>query len=421
MFGYPFRREVVGWLPALALVALASAWLRSGITFDWYPEWRVSGDTTSVFSVVLGLALDAAWWVVLFKLAVEALVDAAEGRSVDGGGTHASDAQAVHQGVFWLGGVIAAYALLLAGGPVLLGVVALPLLAALPAALMLLTIDDHWLGALNPVAWRELAMRLGGDYVTLLVRVAALALLAAFALVVVAPALPHLLAVPLARVVLLYAFLAGYRGLGEAIFAHREQLDLPPVGGPPPHPAAAEEAAILADAQACVDADDAAGAAALLARRIRGRGAARPVHDRYRALLAQLGDRDGLLQHGREYIAVLLTLKEPRAAMALYRDCLALAPDFALDGPDEWSALLAHADASGQSQLAVALAEGFLARFPRDRDRQATALVAARLMAGRLGREEEARALLDRMLAEAPDHPLAADLVAAKLALGRTI
>jgi uncharacterized protein HemY len=40
-------------------------------------------------------------------------------------------------------------------------------------------------------------------------------------------------------------------------------------------------------------------------------------------------------------------------------------------------------------------------------------------MAGRLGREEEARALLDRMLEEAPDHPLAADLAAAKLALGR--
>jgi tetratricopeptide (TPR) repeat protein len=105
--------------------------------------------------------------------------------------------------------------------------------------------------------------------------------------------------------------------------------------------------------------------------------------------------------------------------MALYRDCLALAPDFTLDGPDEWSALLAHADASGQSQLAVSLAEGFLARFPRDRDRQATALVAARLMAGRLGREDEARALLDRMISEAPDHPLAADLAAAKLALGR--
>ncbi len=119
----------------------------------------------------------------------------------------------------------------------------------------------------------------------------------------------------------------------------------------------------------------------------------------------------------RFYIAVLLQLGTPAPALALLHESLAIDPAFEVVEPEELSRLVAAADAGGQSRLAVSLAEQFLRRFPRDRDRQANGLVAARLMCARLGREADAVALLDALLREAPEHALAPALQQARDAI----
>ena len=62
-----------------------------------------------------------------------------------------------------------------------------------------------------------------------------------------------------------------------------------------------------------------------------------------------------------------------------------------------------------QSQLAVALAEEFARRFPRDRDLVLNGLTAAKLM-DRLDRDDEARRLLTDLLARFPEHELRPEL-----------
>ena len=67
----------------------------------------------------------------------------------------------------------------------------------------------------------------------------------------------------------------------------------------------------------------------------------------------------------------------------------------------------------GHSAIAVQLAEGFGARFPKSEDIVRNGLVAARLMRERLGREADARALLQALDRAHPDHPLAGEVRAA--------
>ena len=81
-------------------------------------------------------------------------------------------------------------------------------------------------------------------------------------------------------------------------------------------------------------AEDPAAAAARLLPVLRGRGGSAPVHARYRELLLAAGDRDALLAHDREYVAVLLALGQPRQALSLYLSARALDPGFELEGPE---------------------------------------------------------------------------------------
>ena len=163
--------------------------------------------------------------------------------------------------------------------------------------------------------------------------------------------------------------------------------------------------------------DAVAGDLARFDQLIRGRGASAPVHARYRELLSGLGDEQGLLRHAHGYVAVLLGLGKEREAMALYLASRTMYGEFELEEPQKLSDLIAIAARNQQSKLAVALAEEFARRFPRDRDLVLNGLTAARLM-DRLDRDEEARRLLTDLLARFPEHELRPELETALHAIG---
>ena len=64
---------------------------------------------------------------------------------------------------------------------------------------------------------------------------------------------------------------------------------------------------------------------------------------------------------------------------------------------------------TGQSQLAVALAEGFEQRFPDSPELPQVVLTAATLQSERLGQDEPARQRLQALLGRHPDHALAGE------------
>jgi len=113
-----------------------------------------------------------------------------------------------------------------------------------------------------------------------------------------------------------------------------------------------------------------------------------------------------LERNTRHYIAALLVHGKDHAAMDVAREAFARDPGFALDKPDDVTRLGAAAAAAGQSQLALSLLGGFHKRFRNHADIARNYLLAAKIMAERMNREMQARALLQQIKVVLPNDPL---------------
>lgn len=410
--GFPLQGEGLGVLVGCAAARLLSHALGSSIDIQWLPNLSVQGDSSGVFAVVLGGLLDLAILMLVLKVAVEALLNTAHDRIGDGkpGGVSATDSQSIGQILLLIVFGLPIYLFALWGN-LALGVLAVVVGGAvLPAAIILHAVDENFLHALNPRAWWELLSRLGASYFAMLWSLLLLLLVVLAAQMLLRNLLPGWLNAPLSSFIGFYALIVGYHVMGRVIVQGHDALGLdltPPIVRP--KLANAEEDEVMHSADHLVANDETLAAADLLQSLISRRGSSAPIHQRYRELLQILGDGDRLNQHGREYISILLALGQTKQAAALWTESRSRDPSFQLDVPEHISALVAHAAATGQSQMAVDLAAGFNTRFPKDPDVPRNLLTAARLMAERFGRAEEARHLLEGLQEKYPEHPLAPD------------
>lgn len=354
---------------------------------------------------LLGLAFEVIFWVMGFKLAVEALVNTAHGRIEPLGHSDlaATDGEAVQQIVlqvlvsvsllavaFWLGPVPA---LVMLGLAVLL----------MPAAIILLAIDRSLPGALNPLSWGALIGRLGADYFGAVAVLAVLVVVSAVAQAVFVRFLPYDMGTLPGGFVALYSLVASYHLLGYLIYENHVALGLDVAPAVPRATLANPlEDEAVAKANALVGEGRHGEAADLLQQMFRGRGASDPVHDRYRQCVIAAGDTPRLVKHGREYISSLLATGKDKRALAVASENLAHDPTFRHELPDDVARLVAQAIRTGQAQLAVGLAHDFESRFPGSERAPEVVLAAATVMAERLGQEQAA---LDRLLACARRHP----------------
>ena len=407
MLMYPLRPARLGWLVGLSLAAWITQAMTGVIEFHFLPRFSIEGDPASVFSLVLGLLLEGFLAMLALRVAVEGFLSASAGHGFDEDRhQHVDDSQAFRHLLFWFGLLVLAYFIGLLAGTGVLAFFGLVLILALPAILSLLVMDDSLLRALNPLAWFEMLQRSGPAYLAMAMKLGGLAALAIAAKLWLSAQLPQGWGAPLARLPLLYALLASYYGLGRLLDTQRGEFELAKAPSlPRPKLASVEEDSLMREAELLANEDKPAEAAALLSRLIRGRGASAPIHVRYRELLRQTGDREALLQHGRDHVATLLALGQDRPALSLYLASVEIDPEFQMREAGDLSRLIAVAAQGGQSQLAVKLAMEFNQRFPRDRDRVGNSLLAARLLATRLDRKPEARVLLQELIVALPDHP----------------
>lgn len=358
---------------------------------------------------LLGLLFEIAFWIMGFKMAVEALTNTAHGRyeALHGEDMLATDGDAIEQMV--LGVLVGLVVTLVA---VYLGLLAtagalLAVFLFMPAAVMLLAINHHYLNALNPLAWFELIGRLGGAYFGAVLVFAILGLLSEAVQWGLVAAFGGPGQVP-GSFIALYALVASYHVLGDVLYRNHEVLGLDVA------PAVARatygnpiEDETMARAEELAGQGKPAAAAELLAGLFRGRGASDPVHDRYRELLIAEGDLDRLAAHDREYISSLVVTDKEKRALAVYADTAERIPGFRLDLPDQIARLVALAARLGQAQRAVALAQDFETRFPDSPDLPQVVVTAATLLSERLGRDEEACTRLGALLRTHAQHPLA--------------
>lgn len=356
---------------------------------------------------ILGLLFELAFWVMGFKLAVEALVNTAQGRLEPLGGSDlvATDGDAWEQILLQ---IIVFVPIVLVGiwvGPVPMLVMLGLAVLLMPAAVILLAMDHSLVNALNPLAWGALIGRLGVHYFMVVVLLAVLAVASALLQMVFLAVLPGTMGTLPGSFVELYALVAGFHIMGYLIHEHHAALGLD---------AAPERAAFanpleddaMVEAEALNKQGRPDAAADRLQELFRGRGASDAVHDRYHQLVAASGDKVRLARHARDYICSLVATDKDKRALAVMSETLAQVPDYRHDVPGDVARMVAQAAKSGQSQLAVLLAEDFETRFPADEHTPAVVLAVAPLMAEKLGRDADAERRLRDCLQRHPEHAL---------------
>lgn len=357
-----------------------------------------------------GWLLNLLIWFAFYKYAVTVLRRTADGRldapevSLDSGDS--GWLQVVLQFVFAVFAAIGFLAFGTVGGTL----VAILLSTALPGATMSLAMDEDFGKAINPLTWVEIATRIGWPYLA----VAGLCLVISFSEAnaqAVVEKLPPVINVLVFYFVAQYAALVTFHLMGYLIYQYHEELgheiEAPMVRrtlSSDPDQALLDQAEHLVREGQTQQAED------LLGMQIRQRGGTPAVHQQYRKLLKLRGDAATLSAHGRDYIAILLAQQQDKAALDIARDSAAADPGFALAQPEQVNLLAQKAAQLGQSQLALQLATGFHRRYPRHHDLAPNALLEARLLADKLGRDRDALALLDETRDAFVGHPLRAEM-----------
>jgi len=361
-----------------------------------------------VAHIPVGFILDLLVWTAFFKYAFEVLRWSANGR------------EQAPEISFTVGDGVARFAMLLlvlsevaiiilayvyGSGPAFaLGVA---LMFAMPAIITILAVDENMLGALNPFAWVAMAIRLRGTYLFLVGIFCAALFVQSIVASALADALPGILVTPLVFFVVNYLMIANFHLIGWVIHEHADELGysghlelqaLPADAGP--------DERIIDAARRRAAEGDVPGAAALLRDEIGVRPEALALHAELRHWLRESGETSELVGHGRSYIPQLLAFNQDHAALEVARDCLAIDPTFTLDKGEDVTRLASAASAAGRSQFTLQLLTGFHKRFRNHADIATNYLLAAKIMAERLNKEMQARALLEQIKIVMPEDPL---------------
>lgn len=280
----------------------------------------------------------------------------------------------------------------------------------LPAIDMSLAFGDES-SAFSPRNWQAVIGRLGiGYFIPVIINLVTGALIM----------LPWLMSSgigfslwqPLLAFAYTYLIIFNLHLMGVMIHRHHERFDLEPEAESLAQESGLDDDERLLAAVREIANVDRRTAIGLLVERMQGRSAPASLHQAYRDLLRQEGQRDALLEHGHIWIAMQLANNEPRRALGLVQECMEIDAAFLPDAPEHVATLAETAARSGMTRLALKLCHGYLRRWPRSPDGPHIGLLAARLLGDELGQRMEAAVLLGKLAAAWPEHPLHADLVA---------
>jgi hypothetical protein len=362
----------------------------------------------------VGFILDIVVWIAVYKYAFECLRATADGRleppelavSVE---DSLGWEQIKLQVIFVLLNMAAFFLL----GPIGGIIVTIVLAIALPGAIMSLAMDQNLWLALSPATWFAILARIGWPYVAVAALYFVFTVSEHTAQSLVTPMLPPVVSDVVFHFIANYVIVATFHLMGYLIYQYHEEVGYEPAAAAPTLARIAEPDQALLDeaAQLVRDGEPEAAADALRAE-IRGRGGSEAVHAQYRKILGVLGRRDEQLKHDREWIGVLLAQDKDRRAVDVARECLDMDPAFELANPDDAARVAQKAVDVGATQVALKLLSAFIKSNPKHRDVPRNALLAARVLAERMGKDDVARKLLDHVTERFPNDALAPEIQA---------
>jgi tetratricopeptide (TPR) repeat protein len=363
---------------------------------------------------VIGLLFLLGAWVGLYKFAYDVLEATARGRE-EPPDVQSGTTSWVLVKTFVLFFVLG-FAVALIGGVTeslfLMAIVALFVVAALPAAIIILAMTNSLLNALNPLTWVGIMRVVGLPYF--------IASLLLFMLAISQGTAEYLLAsvVGMGFLGSLGGFLIGgyflvasFHLMGYLVHQHHEALGVDQdVEASTAKLQAESTTPLLTEADALVKEGEVDAAIALLGKNLK-QGGLPEEHDRYRKLLTLQGRKEELLAHGRQYITVLLYgLEQTKKALGVAEECLKLDPRFQTAEPKQVLDMARVADDFNRHELVLRLTNGFANRHPKHPDVVENYYLAAKALF--LGRGEEAKAhnILSQLQKRYPDHELREDI-----------
>lgn len=295
----------------------------------------------------------------------------------------------------FLGGVAASLAILLLG-------------LALPGATITLAMEQRLSAALNPLNWLGIVSRIGWPYLAAVGLCLVVFISQEYAAFLIAGLMPRFLSVIVAGVISNYALVVAFHLLGYLVYQYHEELGFEPkrpqllkaMAQPDPDQEVLDEVAEL------IREGQPEEAAERLKTQLRSRGGTDAVHAQYRKLLRVTGDTEGLLQHGHEYLPILVDQEKARAAVELMSECQTIDPGFAPARAADVTALARLAAQAGHTDVVLKLLSGFHKRFPRSKDIAQNYLLVATLMHERMGQDDKARRVLLMLKSQYPDSPV---------------
>jgi len=358
------------------------------------------------FVPALGSVLDLIVWASFFQYAFEVLRWSANGRA-QAPEIALSVSESIGRYAVALAILVCALIMLanyFAGRAAAFAVGAL-LMSALPAMMMILALEEGVVRALNPLAWLMIAARIGRPYLVLVGMFISALFVQSFVALLLAQVMPEFIATLPTYVVVNYLMIANFHLIGSVIHDRRDVLGY--TGHLQLHEAPKADAAraIIDSARTAAAAGDARRAADLLKEELKAHPQMLALHDEYRHWLQQLDAKAELAQHGRAYIPVLLAQDRDRRAVEVARQCQLLDAAFTLDKPEDVTRLAHDAADAGHAQLALSVLGGFHKRFRNHADIGRNYLLAAKLLAEKMNKEMQARAMLNQIKLTLPDDP----------------
>jgi hypothetical protein len=219
----------------------------------------------------------------------------------------------------------------------------------------------------------------------------------------------------LARVLPLIAAIQGYQILvsfalmGYVLYQFHSKLDLPVAVEPDEEPRGRDEHELLGDVEVLIREGRLEDAAGVLRERVVANPADLKLRERFHSVLAAMGDVRRLTGHGAEYIGMLLRNNSGKA-VEVYRACRKADAAFTLDSAAQVLPLAKLMFQMGDHAGVVAIANGFHRTAPGHRDIPDLYFLAARSLSEGLGRDGQARPILESLLKGYPGHPLTAEI-----------
>jgi len=222
---------------------------------------------------------------------------------------------------------------------------------------------------------------------------------------------------PLEALVLSGSLLVGYSALGAFRLAaclavrFREELGYTKKRPRPVAPAPKEAPEPTTDerVKALVKAEQFEEAAELLRAEVTEQPASLHWWERYYRMLRHLNQDESILAASRGFLTVLLYSGEEVRAMEVIHDALNRDPNFCPAKPEQIFQMARIARREDRPRLALRIMNGFAKRCPDHADAPKVLLLAARIAGEDFRRTQEAAKLLDSLLRNYPDHPLASE------------